>query len=596
VFDLKVGRSPSLILLLFLLLFIASLGANVTTVRAETTALDSMDIHVDHRIQVQNGGSVVINDTISLSTQINETVEPLQNFSLGFPYEYSSNLVYSFAYDASSPDARLEVALDTGLGRIGFYGIRVAFPSPIDISDGGSYNFTVTFVFSDLVSPSEDLLKLEFPMYPSLTEEALTCNVTVVLPPNAEYKKSFHEFNTTIVGLSQILNYARTPLESYAKEPAWLTFDPRDWLAFFLVDIPEVRRNLKLDEMGGFSVSDTYHIINKAPEAHPLPIIKIGLPRGAYDVFARDAMGSLEKPSVEPQKKDVNAYPNATVTLRNPLTMGESVEFTLDYKLPWESYVNQQGFQNFNLTFTFLERFDWIVGKLTVSIKLPNGAEFVPGLASAEPDTVNEGIFRETLTFVLNDVTSFHDLGFSVTYRYLVFWASFYPMLFAGVLVLALFGITFLWRAPKPPVPVIPVSMDVLRGFVDAYEERRKVRLEIEMIEEQARRGKIPRRRYRVLRRTLEGRLSTLARDLADLREKMQEAGPKYAGIIRRIEVAETELAGLEDMIRGISLRRRRGDISSEVYRSQLGEYHRKRERAKTTIDGLLLRLREEIR
>jgi len=591
---LKVGRSPSLMLplLLFFLLFIASLGANVTTVGAETAATDPVDILVDRRIHIQNGGLVVINDTISLSTQINETVEPLQSFSLGFPYEYSSNLVYCFAHNASNPNARLEAAMDTGLGRVGFYGVGVAFPSPINISYGGSYNFTVTFVFSDLIYPSEGLFRLEFPMYSSLTEDASPCNVTLVLPPNAEYKESSHEFNTTTIDSSQILNHAKDHLESYARESAWLTFDAVG--AFLLIDIPEVRRDLTLDETGGFSVSDTYHIINKATAA--LPSITIGLPRGAYDVSARDATGSLEKPEVEPQKKNVTLYTNATVTFRNSLTIGQATEFTLDYRLPWESYVSQQGFQDFNLTFTFLEHFDWIVRKLTVSITLPNGAQFVPDLSSMDPDVVNEGIFREELVFFLYNVTSFHDLGFSVTYRYLVFWASFHPMLFAGIFVLALFGITFLWRAPRPPVPVIPVSMDVLRGFVDAYEEKRKVRLELETIEEQARRGKIPRRRYRVRRRTLEGRLSTLARDLADLREKMQEAGPKYAGIIRMIEVAETELDGLEESIRRITFRRQRKELSLETYRRLLGEYHRKRERAKTTIDGLLLRLREEIR
>ena len=42
--------------------------------------------------------------------------------------------------------------------------------------------------------------------------------------------------------------------------------------------------------------------------------------------------------------------------------------------------------------------------------------------------------------------------------------------------------------------------------------------------------------------------------------------------------------------------RYRRGEISKEAYNRLIGEYHRRRERAKVTIDGVLLRLREEIR
>jgi len=94
----------------------------------------------------------------------------------------------------------------------------------------------------------------------------------------------------------------------------------------------------------------------------------------------------------------------------------------------------------------------------------------------------------------------------------------------------------------------------------------------------------------------LEGRLSTLSRDLSDLREKIRAAGPKYSNIMRQIEVAETMLEGVEADIRRVEARYRRGEISKGAYGRLLDEYHRRREKAKTTIDGVLLRLREEIR
>jgi len=52
----------------------------------------------------------------------------------------------------------------------------------------------------------------------------------------------------------------------------------------------------------------------------------------------------------------------------------------------------------------------------------------------------------------------------------------------------------------------------------------------------------------------------------------------------------------VEEDTRRIEIRYRRRELSSEAYRRLLEEYHRRRERAKTTIEGLLLRLREEIR
>jgi hypothetical protein len=598
VFNLKAAKSPSLMLtlFLFLLLFIASIGANIITVRAETAATDPLDIRVNREIYIQNGGAVIINDTINLSTEHGVNIEPLQSFPMGFPYDYKSYIDYCFAYDASNHE-RLNLELDAGLVRVGFYGINVSLPS-VNISDGKSYNFTVTFSLSNLIVPSSETTfnLTRFPMYPSLTENASECNVRMFLPPGATYLNSSHIFNTTTVDNSQVLNLTSSPLESFAKEDAWLSFDSAGG-TFLLIDNDKVKREITLDEMGHVHVADYYHIINRA--AASLSNMKIGLPKGAHDVSAYDPIGNLE---VASEENGANAYTNATVTFRTAITKDQDVEFTMGYWLPWESYVNQNGWWNFNLTFAFLERFDWIIRELTVSVTLPSGADFERYLAS--PDfteeevhvNIQENVFRETMAFTLYNITSLHNLGFSVTYRNLVFWASFYPTLWVGAVVLVMFGVVLLWRAPKPPTPTIPVPTDILSGFVDAYEERERIILELENMEQQVSKGRIPRRRYKLRKITLEGRLSTLSRNLTDLREKMQKAGPGYANIMRGIEVAETELEGLEEDIRRITARRRSGDLSSEAYNRLLEDYHRRRERAKTTIKGYLLRLREEIR
>lgn len=360
------------------------------------------------------------------------------------------------------------------------------------------------------------------------------------------------------------------------------------------IDHAEINREIKLDGLGRIHVSDSYHIINKVEYTidNGLTKLKIRLPRGAYDVSAHDGVGGL---AVVSDEKNATTYTNATITLRNPLEeKGQVAKFTVTYQLPWESYVDQYGWWDFNLTFTFLERFNWIVRKLTLSLVLPEGAEFES--SSVNPDSVKTDMFQQAVTFTLSEVMPFQDLQFAVTYRYFIFWASFRPTLWAGIVVTMTCAIILLWRAPKPPVPTIFVPPDVLRGFLEAYEERERALQELESVEQQARKGKIPRRRYKVRRRALEARLSTISRELTDFRERIQTAGPRYVEIMRRIEVAETELEGLKEDIRRVEVRYRRRELSSEAYRRLLDEYRRRRERAKTAIDGLLLRIREEIR
>ena len=91
----------------------------------------------------------------------------------------------------------------------------------------------------------------------------------------------------------------------------------------------------------------------------------------------------------------------------------------------------------------------------------------------------------------------------------------------------------------------------------------------------------------------LDGRLSTVSRNLSSLREKIRSAGSKYANMMRQIEVAETNLEGAERDMQRVKTRYRRGEVSKGAYGKLLEEYTSRIEEAEATIDGVLLRLRE---
>jgi chromosome segregation ATPase len=163
-------------------------------------------------------------------------------------------------------------------------------------------------------------------------------------------------------------------------------------------------------------------------------------------------------------------------------------------------------------------------------------------------------------------------------------------------------AVAVVWKRPKIPtqvtVPTVAVSLrsERIQAFVDAYEEKRKITSEIESLETRVRKGKIPRRRYKVQRKTLETRLNTLSRSLTEIKERMSAAGGIYADLMRQLEITETEINEVEANIKSIEARHSRGELSLEAYRKLLADYQRRKEKAKTTINGTLLRLREEIR
>jgi hypothetical protein len=64
--------------------------------------------------------------------------------------------------------------------------------------------------------------------------------------------------------------------------------------------------------------------------------------------------------------------------------------------------------------------------------------------------------------------------------------------------------------------------------------------------------------------------------------------------MMRQIEAANTELQAVEADIERTEARYKRGEISAVTYHKLLEDYLKRKDRAQTNIDGVLLRLREE--
>jgi len=349
----------------------------------------------------------------------------------------------------------------------------------------------------------------------------------------------------------------------------------------FEMEINKVERQIFLDEIGSIYVANSYRItIN----GFKTDTVELGYPDGAYDFAVRDEMGTLEFTAENGTIK---------ITLRQAVEAGETETLYTFYRIPWEKCLTHQDGINYSLDFTFYEEFNSTIGELTVSVALPKGAQFQSSTPIA-PDSIEKNNNQETLKYSFSNVNPSDNLNFSISYKYLIIWTSFYPTVWMGILAVAAAAALILWKAPKPPAAaVIQVPTTEIKSFVESYEEKLRIREDLAALEERVRKGKIPRRRYKVRRKMLEARLSTLSRMLSSLGDKIRSAGPTYANLLRQIEVAETSLEGAERELQRVEARYRRGEISKGAYGKLVEEYRNRIEEAEATIDGVLLRLRE---
>jgi hypothetical protein len=531
---------------------------------------------VNHTVEVLYNGYVLINDTIAISGQT-------ESFLLGFPHAFGPYVIQAIAYSANDTSDVFPVALNVPLeNRPGFYGMSV------DFSKGTPQVFSVVTVVSDTLTQNPSNASefgLVFPAFPALTETALICNSSIVVP-GAQYES----------GNVSSFAYNAENLSAFTYNVSQVIFLlPGENVQIF--DIKQLASHVSIDAFGEASVSDAYYITNNSTST--IDSIVVVVPPNASNLSVGGQVGT---PSATPLLMDVNPT-SYLINFTVAVAPGSASTITVDYDLPDGVYVIKQG-NNFAVNMTFFQDTNSYIDQASVSFVLPQGARLSSFNTTLAGNSygVNRDVFQETMAVNEQNIISLDSFTVTLNYDYNPLWLAFVPTVWVWVLAMVGSVFVIVWKRPRAPsqVPVSTTTMRLreedVRAFVDAYDEKTKIESEIDALDARVQKGRIPRRRYKVQKKTLEIRLSALDRTLTEIGGKMHSAGGHYSGLMRQLEVVETEIDEVETNMASIEARQTRGEITLETYRKLLGDYERRRERAKTTINGILLRLREEIR
>jgi len=544
---------------------------------------------VNHTVQVLYSGQVVITENIILSGQVPSS------FELGLPFKYGSSVLETLAYDSNYKVLTVTQGVQFQ-SQSGFYGVVVTLPS------GTSNNFTVVIILSNaVITQTLTSYNLDFPAYLGFAQTVNSCNGNVSLP-NGAYIVGIDKPD----GVVNATNYQTSNLAAFTYAPATATFTAG--LGYIqLINFPTLDRQINIGPSGSVSCTDSYKIVNNSTSS--ISSLLINVPVSSENFVARDQFGSVLSTSIQ-QVNGLVLVQN--VTLAVTLLAGESTLMTLDYSLP---SISHGQFTQYNLNFDLFAYFNYYIDSSSVTITPPEGATITNptfseiGLTS----NLNRNAFQQSLT-INKDGVSYVDSVIpaddvvTVTFDYNALWIAFRPTSWMWAVALVGVVVVAVWKRPKakaaaaPTMAVVRVAPGVtlnsehIKEFVETYEEKRKVTQELRSLDARAEHGRIPRRRYKVQRKTYELRLETLSQKIAQLKAILRSAGGSYSDIVRQIEAAEVEINETELSLQNIEVRHESGEIPLDSYKKQLTDLERRKEKANTTLDGLLLRLRGEAR
>ncbi|PDM26499.1 hypothetical protein CP083_03515 [Candidatus Bathyarchaeota archaeon B24-2] len=349
-------------------------------------------------------------------------------------------------------------------------------------------------------------------------------------------------------------------------------------------------REITINHFWQISVQDSYRISNfKTGNQTATLQVDIALPPDAKNVKAYDDVGQLK---IEERGVTDSSWKTWRVTLRQILRKNQTTSFMVNYELDSSKHLTQVGLEDYLFTLSIGG------GNLTyetvyLKIKLPEGAYLTESLSGDTYYNVEREFFSQVVCYTINDLASDKPLEVTLKYHDSIFNSSIRPVTLSLVLVFLGAILVSRLKTKGKAVPEVKAPPSELIRFIDAYRERLNILEELRSLEDRFKRGVVSRKSYRKERRRITKLMLNATRELAEARKRLKVTDPKLREMLRRIEIAETELEIVTKDMERTEHRYRRGEISKRSYEGLIASYLKREEKARRTIEEILADLRE---
>ncbi|WP_455368607.1 hypothetical protein [[Eubacterium] cellulosolvens] len=526
---------------------------------------------------ISNHGMTTIVDSLVV---VNNGTTSVGSLDFGFNKMYAKGLISVQAKGPGDIPLSLErVVNETSSTQF----MRCNLMEPI--AGGDAYELQIDWLFSGLVSFDGTDYVFSFNAYPTIPMWTETCYSAIMFPSTAEFVDWPNETFTEIeIPGRTSLSSTQSPLESLNDMDISIKFnDPSQELISF----ESIRRQITITSSGQVISRDIYDITNLGPQINSITLAK---PQNASPVLAFDNAGSI-KDRLQIKTDSIVISPRYNLIQTN-----DSFNFMIEYLMPLENTIKRDEWpDNYQFTTDLAKTEDIIVRQYVVNVSLPKEVQ-IENLSSNPNSTIIQADGNEILQYDFGMLMPGQIKSLTMNYQYPIFLPSISPLgwIFSIEMILVGVGAAILMKRPMKMITKIPIEK--IKRFVTLQDEKSALRFELEKKGEEIARGAISKHEYRRRRKSIEMRISELNRTLNTLKSELKTLDPRYDQMIRRLDKAEAELEGLRVSENQITTQYRSGRISKDVYESLSKDYGKRMEKARETVDSVIVTMREEAR
>ncbi len=598
----------------------SSLYSNSNDIQTSSISLEGIDnikiTQLTRTMNMKGTGLLSVEDKLTIKNENNFSISSIL---IGIPSNNSENLIFYQARTGLIPHTSQKTDF---IMKENFYTILINLFRPIQSNQTTTLNFVqyykdnIDFESIGTISDPDEKVSFTgyiFPLLPYKVEGDIS---TEFILPEGQYEIVNRDWGTEIGGNKIEFEWTQGFLEPFLENMGSkkiITVEVKDKSTTKL-EINQLLRTITISPWGIIKVKENYFIKNNG--TIPVEEFEINIPETAKNLEVYDFLGDLKLGETEVTQQQaisgiyftpnpfIPGFQKGTFSIsqfRGNIQPGSTYQFTLEYQLDLYDYMSFNWFQQSFQINIFPSYFEYL-GRNQITKITIDGASGINSVSRSPYGIINsQG--EITLTYFEEYIVPLEMPLKLVAFNYNldVFKLLSWPLLYLIVIASLCSIFVILVKKRKEPEIISEYEKEELpvkeiREFCSLYAEKHALMLEITKAEEDLKNKKLPKKKYRVITKRNEAKIKTIEEEIEPFKETLMETNETFNNIINTIDLLETERQTIEDGLKLLEARYKRGKIPSRsAYASLTNDFIKRLNKVEKSIDKSVQQLRSYI-
>ncbi|MHA1342627.1 MAG: hypothetical protein ACTSQG_01460 [Promethearchaeota archaeon] len=556
---------------------------------------DILITDIERKANLSNYGLLNIIDKIKVE---NKNSNPITAIFIGVPLAHSEDLIF---FEATGEEKNTLIAERSNMVMNDFEMIAIYFDTPLKPQEKKTIRFVQSY--KDLLlyslNPSNDQeITYHGYVYPILPYKIEGKIIAKYFAPESSTISSVQPWGKTSANNSITFDFSNiTPFLENLGEKQNFTLIYKD-NSITKLEVIELTREIFVSPWNILKVKEEYSFQNKGEKS--ISYLEFQIPGECRDIKVYDDLGEILGVEINPKWNYTGLkHKDLTIDLsenRVTITPNSKFKLTIEYNLISYQYYSQNWFLKSVQIDMLTTTFDYMGRDITIKFEI-DGCLKIDSM-SDPPDSIESGRGTTIIEYYYDYLSSYEKKEIQFTFVIDLFDMLIRPVSFALLIALLCSAYVLYVKSKKEGAEADVLKKDILplneiREFCSLYEEKNALFLEIRQAEEDTKRKKIAKKKYRNILNKNTAKIEEIEKEIIPFRKIVMEISETFENIIKRLEILEAERVSVKDSLNLLETRYKRGRLPSRAAYIKLADnFLRRRNKIDRSIDKLIQQLR----